>query len=108
MPFGESGVAGVAEVPLTEAILADMEWFNLLGVQCEPLLLIGRIRVDQVSELNWEFEYGREVCCGCGNCDTLILRCCACWKHCVLCEVAWSLHGLMLRVVFRCCSEMDL
>ena len=54
----ESAVACVAEVPLTEAILAEWKWLYLLRIRCEPLLLISGVRVDQVSEFDWEFECG--------------------------------------------------
>lgn len=59
MPLEEAGVAVIAETSLTEAILAEWEWFDLLRIRCEPLSLIGHVRVHQVSEFNGEFEHGR-------------------------------------------------
>lgn len=52
----ESAAAVIAEVPLTEAILAEWKWLCLFRIRCEPLLLISGVRVDQVSEFDWEFE----------------------------------------------------
>jgi len=46
MPLKEAGVTVVAEVPLTEAILAEWEWLDLLRSRCEPLLLISCEGVD--------------------------------------------------------------
>lgn len=59
VPWEESTVTIVAEVPLTEAIPPEWEWSYPLRFRCKPLLLVSGVGVDQVSEFNWEFENGR-------------------------------------------------
>lgn len=59
MSLEESAVAVVAEVALTEAILAEWERFYLLRIRCEPLFLVSGVGIDLVSEFNREPEYGR-------------------------------------------------